>query len=89
MERMYQARMEQTPRTLYDQTQLDYTYMEYLLDHHESLGLDLSKFKGEIESFREKCKVWVTLYEESIYKQFATLLETLLSRIQDQTIEFI
>jgi hypothetical protein len=86
---MYQARMEQTPRTLYDQTQIDYTYMEYLLDHHESLGLDLSKFKDEIESFQAKCKVWVTLYEESIYKQFATLLEELRKRIQDQTIEFI
>ena len=56
--------------------------MEYLLDHYQEMGLDLCKFKGEIESFQVKCAVWVTLYDEAIYPQFARLLNTLLQCIE-------
>jgi len=80
LERLNQRRMEKG--TVYDQTQLNYTYMEYLLDHYQEMGLDLSKFKGEIESFQNKCAVWITLYEEAIYPQFARLLDALMVQIQ-------
>ena len=83
LDRLYQIRIEKTERTLYDQTQLDYTYMEYLLDHHETLGLNLSMFRGEIESFQKKCAVWVTLYDEAIYPQFARLLDSLHSLLDN------
>lgn len=62
--------------TLYDKIQLHYTYMEYLLDHKD-LNMDIDKLLSEIEVFQEKCSVWVTLYEEAIYPQFAQLLTEL------------
>jgi hypothetical protein len=67
--------------TLYDRTQLAYTSMEYLLDHHEDMGIDLNLFKEEIKDYQEKCALWVTLYEEAIYPQFARLLDTLMKII--------
>jgi hypothetical protein len=95
LERLNQRRMNPVQCTLYDQTQLNYTYMEYLLDHYEEMGLDLSKFKDEILSFQKKCAVWVTVYDEAIYPQFARLLTSLLERIDQKeptgspTIEWI
>jgi hypothetical protein len=72
------------PRTLYDQTQWDYTYMEHLFEHAKEYDMDLSKFKDEIESFQLKCSVWMTQHEESIYPQFARLLDSLLSMIHEK-----
>ena len=62
--------------TLYDKTQLDYTYMEYILDHVE----DVSPYKKEIRELHEQCKEYVLLYEEAIYGQFLRLLEQLLKK---------
>jgi hypothetical protein len=70
--------------TLYDKTQLAYTSMEYLLDHHEEMGIDLNPFKEEIQEYQEKCAVWVTLYEEAIYPQFARLLDRLMKIITEE-----
>ncbi len=70
--------------TLYDRTQLAYTSMEYLLDHHEDMGIDLNPFKEEIQEYQEKCAVWVTLYEEAIYPQFARLLDRLMKIITEE-----
>ena len=67
--------------TLYDRIQLAYTSMEYLLDHYEELNIDLNPFKEEIKDYQEKCAVWVTLYEEAIYPQFARVLDTLMKII--------
>lgn len=63
--------------TLYDKTQLDYSYMEYILDHVE----DVSPYKEEILDLHEKCKEFVLLYEESIYGQFLRLLEQLKKKL--------
>lgn len=84
IQKLYQIRMDPVPRTLYDQTQWDYTYMEHLFDHSKEYGMDLCKFKDEIVSFREKCAVWVTQHEESIYPQFAHLLDALLHVIHEK-----
>jgi len=65
--------------TLYDKTQLDYTYMEYILDHASEF--DLSEFKEEIASFQLKCAEWITTHEESIYSQFARLLDELMKKV--------
>jgi len=62
--------------TLYDKTQLDYSYMEYILEHVE----DVSPYKDEIIELYEKCKEFVVLYEESIYGQFLRLLEQLMKK---------
>ena len=64
--------------TLYERTQMAYTQMEYLLDHYEEMGLDLIQFKEEIQDYQSKCALWITLYEEAIYPQFARLLNTLM-----------
>jgi UDP-N-acetylglucosamine enolpyruvyl transferase len=85
LEQLNQSRMDPYLCTLYDQTQLNYSYMEYLLEHYEEMGLDLSKFKDEIESFQKKCAVWVSLYEEAIYPQFARLLDALMVQILVQS----
>ena len=85
LERLNQSRMDPVQCTLYDQTQLNYSYMEYLFDHYEEMGIDLSKFKDEIESFQKKCAVWVALYEEAIYPQFARLLDALMIQILIQS----
>jgi hypothetical protein len=61
--------------TLYDKTQLDYTYMEYLLDHVE----DVSPYREEILELYEKCKGYND--EEAIYGQFLRLLEQLLKKL--------
>jgi hypothetical protein len=63
--------------TLYDKIQLDYTYMEYLLDHVE----DVSPYRKEIVDLHESCKEYVLLYEESIYKQLLWLLEQLRNKL--------
>jgi hypothetical protein len=63
--------------TLYDKTQLDYSYMEYVLDHLE----DVSPFRDEIRGFQKLCLIYVTLYEEAIYGQFLRLLNTLTERL--------
>lgn len=63
--------------TLYDKTQLDYTYMEHILEHSLFHTMDLSKLRLEVEELQEKCSVWITLYEEAIYPQFARLLTEL------------
>jgi len=75
--------------TLYDQTQLDYTYMEHLLDHSQKYGLELSSYKGEIESFQQKCAVWIVEQEESIYPQFARLLDALMELLELQEREVL
>ena len=64
-------------RTFYDKTQLDYSYMEYILDHVE----DVSPYKDEIVEFHEKCKKYVLFYHEAIYGQFLRLLEELLKKL--------
>ncbi len=84
LETLYQRRMEPDSRTLYDQTQLDYTYMEQLYEHSKKYPMDLSNYKKEIVSFREKCAVWVTQHEEAIYAQFARLLDALMELVQEQ-----
>jgi len=63
--------------TLYDKTQLDYTYMEHLLDHVDKL----EPYREEIVELHEKCKGYVVLYEEAIYGQFLRLLEQLLKKV--------
>ena len=63
--------------TFYDKTQLDYTYMEYILDHVE----DVSPYKDEIVEFHEKCKAYVLIYHEAIYGQFLRLLDELMKRL--------
>ncbi len=74
--RLNQLRKEASEcSTLYDKTQLDYSYMEYLLDH--ATEIEVSLFKEEIETFRLKCVEWIGTYEESIYPQFARLLDEL------------
>ena len=62
--------------TLYDKIQLDYTYMEYILEHVE----DVSPFREEIADLYEKSKEYA-VYEESIYKQFLWLLEQLMKKL--------
>jgi hypothetical protein len=64
-------------RTFYDKTQLDYSYMEYILEHVE----DVSPYRDEIVEFHEKCKSYVLIYHEAIYGQFLRLLEQLLKRL--------
>ena len=61
--------------TLYDKTQLDYSYMEYLLDHVE----DVSPYKEEILDLHAKCKDYP--YEEAIYGQLLRLLEQLMKKL--------
>jgi hypothetical protein len=63
--------------TFYDKTQLDYTYMEYILDNVD----DVSPFHDEIIDLYEKCKEYVDVYEEAIYKQFLWLLEQLKKKL--------
>jgi hypothetical protein len=76
--------------TLYDKTQLDYTYMEHILEHwHDHClfrTMDLSKLRLEVEELQEKCSVWVALYDEAIYPQFARLLKELHEKLL--TIQF-
>lgn len=64
--------------TLYDKTQLHYTYMEYLLDHVE----DVSPYRKEIQGFQQLYLKYVMIYEESIYGQFLTLLQQLMDKIE-------
>ena len=63
--------------TLYDKIQLDYTYMEYLLDHVE----DVSPYREEIVDLYETCKGYSLTYEEAIYGQFLRLLEELMKKL--------
>lgn len=63
--------------TLYDKTQLHYTYMEYLLDHVE----DVSPYRKEIQDFQQLYLKYVMVYEESIYGQFLTLLQQLMDKM--------
>ena len=60
--------------TLYDKTQLDYSYMEYILDHVE----DVSPYLCEIRALHEQYKEYN--YEEAIYGQFLRLLEQLIKK---------
>ena len=64
--------------TLYDKTQLHYTYMEYLLDHVE----DVSPYRKEIQDLQQLYLIYVKLYEESIYGQFLTLLQQLMDKMK-------
>ena len=63
--------------TVYDKTQLDYSYMEYVLDHVE----DVTPFRDEIIHFQKLCLIYVSVYEEAIYGQFLRLLNTLTERL--------
>jgi hypothetical protein len=63
--------------TFYDKTQLDYSYMEYILEHVD----DVSPYKDEILYLHKKCKEYSLIYEESIYGQFLRLLEQLLNKL--------
>lgn len=64
-------------RTLYDKTQMHYTYMEYILDHIE----DVTPYKEEIEKFQKEYMEYESMYEEAIYGQFLRLLKTLMDKI--------
>lgn len=62
--------------TLYDKIQLDYSYMEYILEHVD----EVSPYRDEILDLYEKNKEYA-VYEESIYKQFLWLLEQLMKKL--------
>jgi hypothetical protein len=64
--------------TLYDKTQLYYTYMEYLLEHVE----DVHPYRKEIQNFQQLYLIYVKLHEESIYGQFLTLLQQLMDKME-------
>ena len=64
-------------RTVYDKTQLDYSYMEYVLDHVE----DVTPFRDEIVHFQQLCLVYVSVYDEAIYGQFLRLLNALTEKL--------
>ena len=63
--------------TLYDKTQLDYSYLEYVLDHID----DVSPYRDEIVDLYKACQGYVLIYEEAIYGQFLRLLEQLLRKM--------
>jgi hypothetical protein len=63
--------------TLYDKTQLHYTYMEYILDH----VADVNPYRKEIQDFQQLYLIYVKLHEESIYGQFLTLLQQLMDKM--------
>lgn len=63
--------------TVYDKTQLDYTYMEYVLEHVE----DVSPFREEIVQFQKLCLIYVSVYDEAIYGQFLRLLHVLSEKL--------
>lgn len=76
--RLSQLRSEASAcRTVYDKTQLDYTYMEYVLDHIE----DVTPFRDEIVHFQKLCLVYVSVYDEAIYGQFLRLLNALTEKL--------
>jgi hypothetical protein len=66
--------------TLYDKIQLDYSYMEYILDHVD----DVSPYLDEIHALHEECKGYP--YEEAIYGQFLRLLEELIKKDKEKKI---
>lgn len=63
--------------TVYDKTQLDYSYMEYVLEHVE----DVSPFREEIVQFQKLCLIYVSVYDEAIYGQFLRLLHVLSEKL--------
>jgi len=76
--RLAQLRAEANAcRTVYDKTQLDYSYMEYIMDHVE----DVTPFREEIVHFQKLCLVYVSVYDEAIYGQFLRLLNVLSEKL--------
>jgi len=63
--------------TVYDKTQLDYSYMEYVLNHVE----DVSPFREEIAQFQQLCLIYDSVYDEAIYGQFLRLLQVLADKL--------
>jgi hypothetical protein len=62
--------------TIYDRTQLEYTYFERLLEVE-----DLTPYREKILDIHEKCKFYSVTYEEAIYGQFLRLIQSLIERI--------
>ena len=78
MERLAQLRKEANAcTTIYDKTQLDYSYMEYVLDHVQ----DVTPYREEINHFQKLCLIYVSVYDEAIYGQFLRLLNALSEKL--------
>ena len=78
MDRLSQLRAEANAcTTVYDKTQLDYSYMEYVLDHVQ----DVTPYREEILYFQRLCLIYVSVYDEAIYGQFLRLLHALTQKL--------
>jgi hypothetical protein len=78
MDKLAQLRQEANAcTTVYDKTQLDYSYMEYVLDHVQ----DVTPYREEIIQFQKLCLIYVSVYDEAIYGQFLRLLNALSEKL--------
>ena len=78
MDRLAQLRAEANScTTVYDKTQLDYSYMEYVLENVE----DVTPYRDEIVQFQKLCLIYVSVYDEAIYGQFLRLLNALSEKL--------
>jgi len=78
MDRLAQLREEANAcTTVYDKTQLDYSYMEYVLENVE----DVTPYRDEIVQFQKLCLIYVSVYDEAIYGQFLRLLNALSEKL--------
>jgi hypothetical protein len=78
MDRLTRLRNEANAcTTVYDKTQLDYSYMEYILEHVQ----DVTPYREEIIHFQKLCLIYVSIYDEAIYGQFLRLLNALTKKL--------
>lgn len=78
MDKLTQLREEANAcTTVYDKTQLDYSYMEYVLNNVH----DVTPFREEIVQFQQLCLIYVSVYDEAIYGQFLRLLQDLTDKL--------